>query len=200
MDENLTDEEYLKKYRGTLQVAVAPHAAAHSGVTVMRDATDEELLWRRGRTFSTLMTDKSVMSPTERKLRTLLALHAGRPGIYTDDGELSDGTEHPFIDFLRDDPEVIEAKLLTRGRSLMAKQYEGEIIIVDYTNYEGKRGVRRIRPLSIIWGSNEWHREDQWLLLARDIDKNADRTFALKDIHMMTGRIDWLVNYLRTAP
>jgi predicted DNA-binding transcriptional regulator YafY len=55
-------------------------------------------------------------------------------------------------------------------------------VTIVYTNYKGKTGVRRIIPKSIFFGHNEWHIEDQWLMNALDLDKNADRTFAMKDI------------------
>lgn len=57
-----------------------------------------------------------------------------------------------------------------------------KIVNIVYTNYKGKTAIRRIIPKSISFGHNEWHKEDQWLLIAFDLDKEADRTFALKDI------------------
>lgn len=57
-----------------------------------------------------------------------------------------------------------------------------QIVTIVYTNYKGKTGVRKILPKSITFGHNEWHKEDQWLMIAYDFDKEADRTFALKDI------------------
>jgi hypothetical protein len=32
------------------------------------------------------------------------------------------------------------------------------------------------------YGHTEYHKEDQWLLKALDLDKNAERDFAVKDI------------------
>lgn len=57
-----------------------------------------------------------------------------------------------------------------------------QIVTVLYTNYKGKTAVRKIVPKEIIFGHNEWHTEDQWLMVAYDLQKEADRTFALKDI------------------
>ena len=51
----------------------------------------------------------------EKKLRVLLAFAVGSPGLYTDDGELHDTSETPFIDFKRDSPEKIEAALRERA-------------------------------------------------------------------------------------
>lgn len=55
-------------------------------------------------------------------------------------------------------------------------------IKILYTNWRGETSVRNIVPKEIIFSNNEWHKEEQWLLIALDIDKNADRTFACKDI------------------
>lgn len=57
------------------------------------------------------------------------------------------------------------------------------IVTIDYTNYRGERATRRICPESISFQSNHWHPESQWLLTAFDVEKGANRTFAMKDIH-----------------
>ncbi|MFK4706133.1 putative DNA-binding transcriptional regulator YafY [Roseateles asaccharophilus] len=54
---------------------------------------------------------------------------------------------------------------------------------IDYTNFRGERGIRRIVPLEVLHGSNDFHPEPQWLLRAFDVEKNAERTFAMRDIH-----------------
>lgn len=59
---------------------------------------------------------------------------------------------------------------------------QNKTVTIVYTNYKGVTGTRRIVPIEINFGHNEWHTEDQWLMRALDIDKNAERTFALKDI------------------
>lgn len=56
-------------------------------------------------------------------------------------------------------------------------------VTIDYTNWKGERSERRIRPVDIMWGNNKYHPEEQWLLYAWDLDKQAYRTFAMKDIH-----------------
>lgn len=56
-------------------------------------------------------------------------------------------------------------------------------VTIDYTNYRGERSLRRILPLGTFWGANEWHREEQWLLSAVDLEKKASRIFAMKDVH-----------------
>ena len=53
---------------------------------------------------------------------------------------------------------------------------------IVYTNYKGVTATRYIVPIEILFGHNEWHTQDQWLMRALDVEKNAERTFALKDI------------------
>lgn len=53
---------------------------------------------------------------------------------------------------------------------------------VVYTNYRGETAIREIIPDRIWFGSTEWHPKDQWLLDAFDVEKQAKRSFALKDI------------------
>lgn len=52
-----------------------------------------------------------------------------------------------------------------------------------YTNYKGETAHRNIVPERIWFGATEWHPQAQWLLDAFDLEKNALRNFALKDIH-----------------
>lgn len=58
---------------------------------------------------------------------------------------------------------------------------------IDYTNYRGERGPRRILPLRTYHGSTEYHPEPQWLMEALDIAKGENRVFAMRDIHSMDG-------------
>ncbi len=57
-----------------------------------------------------------------------------------------------------------------------------KIVEIVYTNWKGVTATRHIIPKDIFFGSTEWHTEVQWLLNAFDVDKQADRAFALKDI------------------
>ncbi len=57
-----------------------------------------------------------------------------------------------------------------------------KIVSIVYTNWKGVTSERNIIPKNIFWGSTEWHKEEQWLLNAFDVDKQEDRAFALKDI------------------
>lgn len=52
----------------------------------------------------------------------------------------------------------------------------------EYINYKGIKSVRNVIPMSLYFGSTEFHSENQWLMIAYDLDKHCERTFALKDI------------------
>lgn len=54
----------------------------------------------------------------------------------------------------------------------------------EYLNWQNKLATRRVRPVKggIRFGSNEWHKEEQWLLTGIDVEKNVKREFAMKDI------------------
>lgn len=51
-----------------------------------------------------------------------------------------------------------------------------------YTNYRGETSLRSIIPIKIWFGSTEWHTSPQWLLNALDVQKEVERSFAMKDI------------------
>jgi len=59
---------------------------------------------------------------------------------------------------------------------------KGKRVKILYTNFRGETGYRIIEPIKIWFGSTEWHKEDQYLLDATDIEKGALRNFAMKDI------------------
>ncbi len=55
-------------------------------------------------------------------------------------------------------------------------------IKVQYTNYRGETAVRTIVPLSFEFGRTDYHPHEQWLVKVWDVDRNAERLYALKDI------------------
>ena len=57
-----------------------------------------------------------------------------------------------------------------------------KIIKILYTNWKGETRIRTILPLSIEFKSTTWHKEEQWILNAIDVEKNEERGFALADI------------------
>jgi len=56
------------------------------------------------------------------------------------------------------------------------------IVNIVYTNYRGETAQRRIIPQRVWFGATQWHREEQWLLDAFDLDRESPRSFALCDI------------------
>jgi len=64
---------------------------------------------------------------------------------------------------------------------------KNKIVKILYTNWQGKTRYRKIIPISIEFKSTNWHHEEQWILNAIDIEKNAERGFAVRDIK------EWIV-------
>lgn len=54
--------------------------------------------------------------------------------------------------------------------------------IVEYTNWRGETARRVIIPISMWWGKTEWHPQEQWMLTAWDVEKEATRDFAWQDM------------------
>ncbi len=53
-----------------------------------------------------------------------------------------------------------------------------------YTNWRGERGWRIILPRELHFKATEHHPEEQWILEAWDFIKQADRSFAMKDVEL----------------
>jgi|HubBroStandDraft_3_1064219.scaffolds.fasta_scaffold08076_14 hypothetical protein len=64
---------------------------------------------------------------------------------------------------------------------------ETAAIIFWYKNWRGEEGYRRVRPLSMRWGSSQWHKEKQWLLLGYDTENDKQREFAVKNMSGVVG-------------
>ena len=60
-----------------------------------------------------------------------------------------------------------------------------------YRNHRGETAWRWVAPRLVRWGTAEHHPETQWLLEGIDLDKRADRTFALKDVRQWGRDTDW---------
>ena len=65
-----------------------------------------------------------------------------------------------------------------------------EIVKILYTNWKNETRYRLIKPISIEFKSTEWHKEEQWILNAVDIEKDAIRNFAMKDIKEWTIEVN----------
>ncbi len=55
-------------------------------------------------------------------------------------------------------------------------------IKVLYTNWRGETAERLIVPMKIYFGSTEYYKEEQWLLQVWDVERGAQRVYALKEI------------------
>jgi hypothetical protein len=59
---------------------------------------------------------------------------------------------------------------------------QAQQVKVRYRNYRGEVSERTIVPRSLYWGATEYHPHEQWLLSVWDVEKQAERTYAFKDI------------------
>jgi predicted DNA-binding transcriptional regulator YafY len=57
-----------------------------------------------------------------------------------------------------------------------------QVIRIVYTNYKGDTRVRQLQPIRIHFSSTKWHPKPQWLLDALDLERNEERSFAIRDI------------------
>ena len=55
-------------------------------------------------------------------------------------------------------------------------------VTFTYKNHRGETSIRLVRPIMIAFGATEFHPDPQWLLHGWDLNKEAERTFAMKDI------------------
>lgn len=63
------------------------------------------------------------------------------------------------------------------------KEYkEQNPLIFEYKNWKGEIGIRTVQPMEIRFGATDFHQDNQWLLVAYDVDKKDERTFAMNDI------------------
>lgn len=63
-------------------------------------------------------------------------------------------------------------------------------VIFWYKNHEGKEGYRRVHPIKFYFGATEWHPDRQMLLRAHDLEKDAERDFAVAGIRDFVGPSD----------
>lgn len=73
--------------------------------------------------------------------------------------------------------------------------------IVEYTNWRGETARRAIIPIRMWWGKTEWHPQEQWMLTAWDVEKEATRDFAWQDMKpVQNGATSAAVAAQRAAP
>lgn len=64
----------------------------------------------------------------------------------------------------------------------MEKIAMGMTFQFDYVNWQGVPASRKAEVQSIHYGATEYHPEPQWLMSAWDLEKQANRVFAMKDM------------------
>jgi predicted DNA-binding transcriptional regulator YafY len=60
--------------------------------------------------------------------------------------------------------------------------WSGKVVEFTYLNYRGVTEIRRIVPIRIWFGSNEWHPRKQWFVHGWCFERMAARDFAWADI------------------
>jgi hypothetical protein len=53
---------------------------------------------------------------------------------------------------------------------------------MKYTNWKGETTIRTIKPIKVWFGTTEFHKGKHWFLKAIDIEKQAERDYAMDDI------------------
>jgi hypothetical protein len=59
---------------------------------------------------------------------------------------------------------------------------------ITYKNWRGKTSLRKVIIKSFRFGTTEWHKEPGWLMRAWDVEKQAEREFALADCDFLSNR------------
>lgn len=53
---------------------------------------------------------------------------------------------------------------------------------MEYKNWRSETDIRYVEFIHVWIGNTEFHKEEQWLLKAIDLDRNVERDFAIKDV------------------
>lgn len=67
-------------------------------------------------------------------------------------------------------------------RAITLPVYQAGAIAMTYRNHRGEVSRRTVLPRDLWFGATEWHLEPQWFLRAFDLDRNATRDFAMRDM------------------
>lgn len=76
------------------------------------------------RTALATRPQEAAPSDNEKKLRRMLCVAYAGSLAYMDDGEMQDSAQHPFIDFLRDSADEIQARFQQRGAKKLAAPFQ----------------------------------------------------------------------------
>lgn len=68
----------------------------------------------------------------------------------------------------------------------LSRLKEDSVIQFNYTNWEGKFASRICMFREFLFDSTEWHKEEQLLVKGFDLDKQAERIYAAKDMSDVT--------------
>ncbi len=82
--------------------------------------------------------------------------------------------QRPAPVLMFDSPAFTQEQLVT--------EYLRRRVTVTYTNHRGETRDRLIEPYTIRFGKTDHHPEPQWLLTCWDFEKQADRSYALKNV------------------
>jgi predicted DNA-binding transcriptional regulator YafY len=74
------------------------------------------------------------------------------------------------------------SQVTERGSSTGFGASSDQIVTVRYRNYRGETSLRRVLPRGVWYGSTDWHPEPQWVMDVLDVDRDVERSFALRDI------------------
>lgn len=109
---------------------------------------------------------------TEQRANALSAMDSAIWGSHPDAGEC------------RASKRALDAVIAEGWRP--APKISDQPVTLTYTNWRGETAERTIIPLLPWFGATDWHPEPQWLLKAIDVEKGAERDFALKDFGQPT--------------
>ncbi len=124
-----------------------------------------------------------------------------------DDGGDGHGCEYPegwtcsseCAEKLHPDPEWMKDALAAEAGGVEGRP-DAPCHIVEYTNWRGETARRTIIPIRMWWGKTEWHPQEQWMLTAWDVEKEATRDFAWQDMKpVQNGATSAAVAALRAA-
>ena len=69
------------------------------------------------------------------------------------------------------------------GQASLAMEFvAGQVIKFRYRNWKGSVSERTARVANLVYGTTEWHPQPQWLVQGFDMEKGAERLFALQDM------------------
>lgn len=89
---------------------------------------------------------------------------------------------------------MAEVEPLTVGEEIFLTNFmiialEGPVeFACEYRNWRGEVATRRLRAIAFWHGSTEWHPTPGLMLKAVDLDKDAERDFAVAGFNMTTMR------------